>query len=106
MTQTKKKLFTTISNIRILFTMLSDESRKIFLNALNKNPIRYVIESEVFTLDNIQNTDSWEEYFIFDDESENNKLYFINKDQIFEVLNNIKNSIINDTLTHKKFKLN
>lgn len=102
----RQKTFQKISNVKILFITLSDRWKKEFIESLNKNPLRIVIESKEFELENITNYYQYKDYFIYQENKQSHQLHFIGKNQVDKFTNNMKKTIINDMKSTNKNKQN
>lgn len=105
--KSKDQTFQILCDIRLLFnTYLTDDYKKTFLDKLNGNPILNIIQDEEFEYNSITNFYQWKDYFLYKPSNNSKELILIKKKDVLRVLKNTRASIINDTLTNQKHKLN
>lgn len=103
---TKKDIINILNHVILFFKTLSQEWKEKFLDSLNKNPLKNVIQEDRITSNHIYNFNRWERYFAFHNQANKKKVVLIQKAHVLKILENMRKTIINDMVTNQKFKLN
>ena len=86
----REEFFLLLGIQNIVFCGLNEDSKRIFLKSLNKNPIAFLYKYPPVNKDELRDFEAFKNYFVFQPIEEDNRLYFINKADIYKSAKNLK----------------
>lgn len=102
----KEKTFSVLCNMKVLFDGLSERWQVKFLESLNENPVRIIIEDKSLSFSMIRSFDDFEKHFCYLPVSGKKRVYVVEKSHVPEVYENLIACITNDFWTNRCYKLN
>ena len=100
----QEKFFYQIGLLNALYNGLDEESQRIFLRSLKKNPWAFVFKYPPVETTDLYGFNQFRDYFLYHPVSEDSRLYFIQKYALNKVKRNIMVSMKNEFTLNPKWR--
>ncbi|MFP8488488.1 hypothetical protein ACKGJO_05250 [Gracilimonas sp. Q87] len=97
--------FLLIWEIQVLFEGLEHPSQSQLFVSLNRNPVRRIIKYPPLSPTEIKNYPDYENYFLYQPIKDDDRIYYIRKNDLFKVKKNLRALVINEWMIYP-WKLN
>ncbi|MFP8488493.1 hypothetical protein ACKGJO_05275 [Gracilimonas sp. Q87] len=101
---TLEESFFLINKIQLLYAGLEEPSQAQLIKSLNRNPVKQIVQYPP-SLDELIDYNIYDEYFLYQANKDDEKLYFIKKSDLFKVKENL-NSLVKNEWVEFPWKLN